>query len=225
MHFRWIDQFDLFLLDFDGLLVDTERLHFAAYQALCQKHGCRLTWDFDHYCGIAHKDGNISAALYTEFPQLLAKEPDWNRLYAEKKQLYLDLLQQGKIALMPGVEDFLKALSIRKIKRCVVTNSWATQVKLIRLAQPILDTIPVWITREQYENSKPAPDGYLKAIELLADHADRIVGFEDTFRGIQALKETVAKPILICSDRHPQLKESGLQGISRFSSFESVKLG
>lgn len=218
MHFRWIEKFDLFLLDFDGLLVDTERLHFAAYRTLCQKHGVALPWDFDHYCGIAHKDGNISAALYAEFPQLLAKAPDWNLLYAEKKQIYMDLLQNGQVSLLPGVEEFLKALSIRKTKRCVVTNSWAPQVKLIRQILPILDTIPVWITREHYEKSKPAPDGYLKAIELLADHADRIVGLEDTFRGIQALKETRAEPVLICSDKHPQLKESGLQGISRFSS-------
>lgn len=222
MHFRWIEQFDLFLLDFDGLLVDTERLHYAAYQTLCKNRGFALPWNFERYCGIAHHDGKIAPALYAELPELYAKEPNWNVLYAEKKQAYMELLRAGKITLLPGVEELLKALSIRKTKRCVVTNSWEEHVKLIRGALPILNTIPVWITREQYERSKPAPDGYFKAIELLADSSDRIVGFEDTLRGIQALKETRARPILICSNEHPQLKESALSGISRFSSLVDI---
>lgn len=222
MHFKWIEQFDLFLLDFDGLLVDTERLHFAAYVAMCQKHGFNLEWDFDRYCLIAHRDVGISEAIYKEFPELYVKEPDWNVLYAEKKQAYLDLLKQGKLTLLPGVENFLKALSIRKIKRCVVTNSLEEHVKFIRNALPILDTIPVWITREQYARAKPAPDGYMKAIELLADASDRIVGFEDTYRGIQALRSTSAKPVLICHDTHPQLTEVSLKGIKRFSSLEEI---
>jgi HAD superfamily hydrolase (TIGR01509 family) len=225
MHFKWIDKFDLFLLDFDGLLVDTERLHYAAYQRMCKNRGFLLPWDFNRYCEIAHYDGGIAPVLYAEIPKLHTLQPDWSVLYAEKKQAYMDILKEGKISLLPGVEEFLKVLSIRKIKRCVVTNSWEEQIKWIRAALPILNTIPVWITREQYEKAKPAPDGYLKAIDLLADHSDRIVGFEDTFRGIQALKETRAEPILICSDKHPQLKEAGLKGISRFTSFEHIKLG
>ncbi len=224
MHFRWIEQFDLFLLDFDGLLVDTEQLHFAAYQTMCKNHGCILPWDFNHYCEIAHYDTGISNAIYSTLPELYAKEPHWNVLYAEKKQAYMDLLKKGKVALLPGVENFLKALSIRKIKRCVVTNSAEEQVKLIRSFHTILNTIPVWITREQYERAKPAPDGYLKAIELLADSSDRIVGFEDSLRGIQALKATDARPVLICPDQHPQLKETALNGISRFSSLDAVTL-
>ncbi len=32
----------------------------------------------------------------------------------------------------------------------------------------------------------PAPDAYLKALELLADPGDRIIGFEDSLRGVQS---------------------------------------
>lgn len=222
MHFKWIERFNLFLLDFDGLLVDTERLHFAAYQAMCKRHGFALKWSFNDYCQIAHKEVRIAEAIYATFPELFSQQPDWNILYAEKKEAYLDLLKEGRIKLMPGVDQFLQALSQRKIKRCVVTNSLEEHVKLIRSALPILDTIPVWITREQYDRPKPAPDGYLKAIELLADVGDRIIGFEDTYRGIQSLMGTAATPILICPSDHPQLSESGLKKVSHFVTFEQA---
>ncbi|MGD0665742.1 MAG: HAD hydrolase-like protein, partial [Rhabdochlamydiaceae bacterium] len=45
----WTDKFDLFLFDFDGLLVDTEELHFKAYQMLCQGRGYKLPWDINRF--------------------------------------------------------------------------------------------------------------------------------------------------------------------------------
>nr|NGX47140.1 hypothetical protein [Chlamydiota bacterium] len=100
---RWMKQFDLFLLDLDGLLVDTEPLHFAAYQTLCKRHGYELSWDLQEYLGIAHaSSGGLQKAIH---PHLGGK--DWNALYQEKKKIYLELLHSEEIALLPGVEAFL----------------------------------------------------------------------------------------------------------------------
>ena len=43
---NWISNYDLFLFDLDGLLVDTEKLHFEAYKRLCSRFGYELAWDF-----------------------------------------------------------------------------------------------------------------------------------------------------------------------------------
>ncbi len=81
---------------------------------------------------------------------------------------------------MPGVEELLKELIELKSKRAVVTNSTKEQIETIKELLPLLKSIPLWITREDYENPKPAPDGYLKAMEVLADSGDRVIGFEDS---------------------------------------------
>eukprot|EP00958_Prasinococcus_capsulatus_P025129 scaffold4120_cov400-Prasinococcus_capsulatus_cf.AAC.23 len=46
----------------------------------------------------------------------------------------------------------------------------------------------VMLGQEDYENSKPAPDGYLKAARLLGVDPGACVGFEDAPFGFQALK-------------------------------------
>ena len=33
----WIKKYQLFLFDFDGLLVNTEEMHFLAYKQMCEK--------------------------------------------------------------------------------------------------------------------------------------------------------------------------------------------
>ncbi|MCI0382248.1 MAG: HAD family phosphatase [Chlamydiae bacterium] len=220
---KWLDKFDLFLFDFDGLLVNTEELHHSAYVEMCRRRGFELTWNFDKFCSIAHRDADsLQQAIYEEFPKLLAEEPRWEVLYSEKKQAYEMFLKKGKIELLPGVEGVLRSLATSRKKRCIVTNSFRSQIELIKQALPILQTIPVWITRENYKNPKPAPDAYLKAIDLLADPGDQIIGFEDSLRGIQALVQTQAKAVLVCSPKHPQLKEAICKQVFHYASFEKI---
>lgn len=220
---RWIERFDLFLFDLDGLLVNTERLHFEAYRTLCSQYGYDIPWNFAQYLGVAHSSAEgLRQALH---PHLEARGGEWKTIYSEKKRIYLESLNKGKLSLMPGVEPLLKELASAGLKRCVATHSTREQVEVIKHWLPVLKTIPLWITREDYEAPKPAPDAYLKAIELLADPGDRIIGFEDSFRGLQALQGTSAHPVLICDPKHPQMKEVSLSGISHYPSFELIPSG
>ncbi len=217
---RWIEKFDLFLFDLDGLLVNTEMLHYEAYRSLCSHYGYQLPWNFSEYLEVAHASSEgLREALY---PHLASQGGEWSSIYAMKKKIYQESLNKGKLSLMPGVEALLQELAGARLKRCVATHSTKEQVETIKHHLPILKTIPVWITREDYESPKPAPDAYLKAIELLADPGDRIVGFEDSFRGLQALRATLALPVLICDPKHRQLKSEELVGTVHYPSFEKI---
>lgn len=216
---KWISRFQLFLFDFDGLLVNTEHLHFQAYINMLAQRGFKLEWSFAKWCEMAHLNAEaLREGLYAEFPDL---EPNWALLYAEKKQAYFDLISSGKVELMPGVERLLKELAKAGIRRCVVTNASLPQVKIISSHISILKTIEHWVTREDYENPKPSPDSYLRAIQLYGKPGDKIIGFEDSIRGIQALKQTPALPVLICPSHHPLL-ELVAEGVVHFESLEQI---
>lgn len=217
---HWIERFDLFLLDLDGLLVDTEALHYEAYKTLCARYDYELPWTFYEYLHVAH--GSADGLKKTIYPHLREKVNDWDALYQEKSKIYMQLLESGKLSLMPGVEGFLEELSWGRFKRCVATHSSKAMIEIIKHSLPILKTIPVWISREDYEDPKPAPDAYLKAMELLADPGDQVIGFEDSVRGIQALQGANAFPILICDPVHPQLKEDALVDIKHFPTIQSI---
>ncbi len=220
---HWIYNYQLFLFDFDGLLVNTEEVHFAAYRRLCRLYGFELNWSFDRYCQAAHyHPEGLRDQIYAEFPALREKEPSWDILYAQKKQAMLDLVQEGAIHLMPGVCKLLSELQKSHIKRCVVTHSPDNLVQEIRKQNPILDTIPVWITREDYSLPKPHPECYQIAIQRLAQENDRVIGFEDTPRGLKALMGSSAEPVLICTAQYPEIPGFLQSGVRHYSSLEQV---
>ncbi len=219
---NWIRDFQLFLFDFDGLLVDTEGLHFAAYVNALARRGYRLDWSFAQYSELAHLNNTaIREGLYAEFPDL---DPNWDRIYAEKKEAYVELLASGKLKLMPGVEPLLKALEKAGIRRCVVTHSLLEHTLPIRAKLPVLNSIPKWITREDYDKPKPDPECYLRAIQLYGQPGDRIIGFEDSVRGLQALKGTPALPVLVCPSHHPLLELATEGGVLHFETFERIPM-
>ncbi len=216
----WIHKFQLFLFDFDGLLVNTEHLHYQAYVNMLANHGCEVDWSFAKFCALAHLNADaLKEQIYAEFPNL---NSDWKMLYGEKKTIYLELLKSGKVELMPGVKELLKELKKANIQRCVVTNSTFEQTQMVCANNPVLQTIPHWITREDYDKPKPNPECYLRAIELYGKKGDRIIGFEDSLRGISALMQTPVLPILICSSHHPLLDEA--KGAIHFQSFKDISL-
>lgn len=205
---KLIKKFQLFLFDFDGLLVNTEYLHFEAYQEMCRSRGFELKWDFIRFCKAGHLDSSgLREGIYADLPGLYEQEPRWEILYEEKKEAYLQCLKSGKLQLMPGVKEVLETLDTANVKRCVVTNSTKEQTDWIKGVLPELSSIPIWITREDYSLPKPAPDGYLKALELLKKPGERAVGFEDTLKGLKSLWEAkVDHCVLICPPDHPQLE-------------------
>lgn len=222
---KWIDEYQLFLFDFDGLLVNTEEIHYLAYKKMCHQRGFELLWDFPYYCSIAHysSDG-LRQQIYADFPQLEAQQPNWEVLYAEKKQAFLHLLRNGSVHMMPGAEALLQLLAQKNKKRCIVTHSAHELVKTIRSQQPILNTIPHWITRENYSRPKPDSECYLTAIQKLADPHEKVIGFEDSPRGLTALLGTRAKSVLVSSIPYPEISQFVEQGASYFKKLDAINL-
>ncbi len=222
---HWIQEYDLILFDFDGLLVNTEQLHFEAYRLMCRARGVDLSWDFEKYCSFAHADSKgLREQIYLENPGLQQSEPRWEVLYEEKKKAYLELLSQGGLELMPGVEWLLQLLAEQKVSRCVVTNSFREQIEAIRGQLPILQTIPYWITREDYTRLKPDPEPYQTALKRLSKPGDRVIGFEDTLRGWEALHAAGIPGIVVSSCLSPAFRSILANlGVLQLGSFEDLK--
>jgi beta-phosphoglucomutase len=81
----WMHNFDLFLFDFDGLLVDTERLQFQAYVNTLANRGVDLGWDYSRFCQLAHLNASaLREEICRKFPEL---EPLGKRFIKRKKLL------------------------------------------------------------------------------------------------------------------------------------------
>lgn len=189
---------DACLLDLDGVLVRTEELHHEAYRRMCAERGQALGWSFERYCLAAHYGRDrLRDELARELPALFAREPRWEVLYAEKSAIYLDLLGAGGAELMPGADELLRRLAERGAPRAIVTNSTAEQAALLRRHLPLLESIPEWVTRQDYRSAKPAPDAYVEAVRRLGVPAGRCLGLEDTPRGVEALSRAGVRAVLV----------------------------
>lgn len=220
---QWIHRYQLFLFDFDGLLVNTEDLHFQAYIHMCAQRGFHLNWDFHQFSAAAHHSATgLRDQIYAEFPDLYAQEPVWQVLYAEKKQAFLDLVQKGHAQLMPGVKELLFNLTQAQIRSCVVTHSPLAVIQLIREQNPLLNAIPHWITREDYSQPKPHAECYELAIQRFALSGDRVIGFEDSPRGFKALQQTSALPVLICPLNSPYLNSFLHPALNYYPAFDQI---
>lgn len=217
----WILEYSPIFFDFDGLLVNTEHLHYQAYQRMMESNGSSFPWDFPTFAGVAHKSSHGLRELITSHAPTLVEKHSWDALYHQKKDEYAKLLEAGDLDLMPGAQTILETVQMAKIPHAVVTNSTREQVEKIRSKIPVLNNIPHWITREDYENPKPAPDGYLKAIEVLGK-SEKMLGFEDALRGFRALEEASITPVLICPQDHPQMGEISKETIHYYPSLASL---
>ena len=218
---QWIHDYDLYLFDFDGLLVNTEALHHKAYQTMCRNRGFELTWSFSEYATIAHSDPtNIRRQIYKAFPKLKEVDPHWDLLYKEKTEAYLSILGRGEVELMPGVKHFLRELEMRHKKMCVVTNSRFDMVEPIIDHNPALEVIQYWVTREDYGVPKPDPECYRMAMERYLSPGGRAIGFEDSPRGLNALLGAGAEPVMITTIDYMEIPELLGRGAKRFGSFD-----
>ena len=173
------------VFDMDGVLVDSEPVFFEAVNELLKPAGKRIEWeDYQHLLGstMSHTWRSVLETV---------------GLDVEEAQQYLDgygdtlikLLRRPR-TLLPGVEPLIAALRRQRIPIAVATASrlaWAEAVLGEGAGVP-LDTFDAVVSREQVENSKPAPDLYLKAAERLSTSPERCIAIEDTIPGIASAK-------------------------------------
>lgn len=221
---RTLEAIDLFLFDLDGLLVDTEMLHWKAYRSMCEIFGCRLDWEYSAYLQLAggSSDG-IQRRLHQELPQLFSGRT-WEELYAVKKQKFLELLASSAIPLMPGVQECLPRLARLQKPMVVVTHSPKAVVERVRTAHSVFSSITHWISREMYDAPKPAPDGYIAACLGQRVPPERAVGFEDSVRGVDSLLAAGVYPVLVNACDRTAQSYCRRKGVCVMSSLSEVAL-
>ena len=213
----WFLDYSPIFFDLDGLLINSEPLHYRAYKMALEQEGIVLPWDFSTYLSKAHQDSSTLRLSISSLCPALSDQKAWKAFYLQKKEAFEKLLIDEEILLMPGAQTMVETVQCAGIPHAVVTNSTRRQTELIREKIPFLKAIPHFITREDYALPKPSPDAYLKAIEQVG-YSDKMIGFEDSRRGVEALRSAKITSVLIGS----QVDEHPIDADHHYSSFEAL---
>jgi len=172
--------FEAILFDYDGVLVDSEPVHFACWYDLLRNVGIELTWEAYHtrFSGISH------LGLIEQFAELrdppVPHEQMWE-IYGKKQQVYRQKTEDGKL-LLPATCDMLRSLAGHRL--AVVTSSARADVETQLSNAGVRDCFEVVVCRDDVQALKPAPDCYLRAAELLGIRHALVL--EDSQPGIAA---------------------------------------
>ena len=180
------------LWDNDGVLVDTEHLYFlATRQTLATR-------------GIAIDEAQYLELFLQQSRGILhfAHENGWSeveleRARRERSALYSAMLRE-KSRVIDGVEEVLAALHGRYTMG-IVTSSQREHFDIIHAASGLLKYFQFVITSGDYQNPKPHPEPYLKAIDRVRVPKDACIVVEDSERGLAAATAAGLRCIIVPS--------------------------
>ena len=173
--------FDAILFDFDGVLADTEPVHFAAWAQALAPLGITFHWDFfrEHCVGI---DDRSMVPLFTALADPpFDPEAIWAR-HPEKVNLFRRWTLESP-PFAPELDGFLKRLHGAH-KLAVVTASARIEIEPLLAAGGIAGHFDALVCGKEAGRNKPAPDPYLHAAKLLDAKNPLVV--EDSEAGIAA---------------------------------------
>ncbi|WP_414829727.1 HAD family hydrolase [Alteromonas sp. H39] len=170
------------LFDHDGTLIDSEATHFQLWQEVLSPYG--ITLDENFYCaemaGIPVNQNAKDVVRHFAMdvnPQVLA-----NAKHAKTR----GFLQSQAFPLMPYAKEALAACAEAGYTLGIVTGGSGLSVQRTLKAYGFEQWIQVVVAAEDVEQSKPAPDCYLKAAAQLGANSQHCIAVEDTQHGLEA---------------------------------------
>lgn len=169
------------VFDYDGVIADTEPLHWKSWVALLAPYNYELGWE--EYCSLGRgvDDAQIYEALRNQAS--LPDEAEFLRQNIERKRMVREWSLQ-QIPIPRETIALLHALERHPIG--LVTTSKRAEVEPVLRAAHIYGRFDALVFGEDVKAPKPAPDPYLLAAQKLGVSAG--IAFEDSEPGLESAR-------------------------------------
>ena len=168
------------IFDFDGVITDTDVLHFRAFNEVLASYGIKFTLRDYYREWLGLNDLDLFKMLVSK-GQLKVDLQDIDGLIKKKNHLFEELAKtEGRI--IDGVRDFLDLLRQNNIAIAIYSGSLLSEIELILEEGRLRDYFEQIVSAEQVKVGKPDPEGFLLALERLNETR------EDAHWGIEAAK-------------------------------------
>ena len=164
------------LFDLDGVVFDTEPQYTIFWGSQCRLYHPERP-------GLEHEiKGSTLQQIYDKW---------WNGELEKERDIVTQRLNdfeaQMDYSYIAGFEAFIRDLRQHGVKTAVVTSSNMPKMESVFRARPefksLFDAI---LTSEDFAESKPSPDCYLKGAERFGVSPDECVVLEDSINGLKS---------------------------------------
>jgi len=171
------------VLDFDGLILDTETPLYVSWQEVCEVH--HVPMDHAWWASLLTAQADPPEA-YDLLEQSSTIPFDRGLIRQTRYARELELIAGQK--LLPGVPELIAQARALSLRVGIASNSeraWVTG-HLARLG--LLEEIDQIRCRDDVLHPKPSPDSYLAVLEAYGIPAVQAIAFEDSPAGVTAAK-------------------------------------
>jgi len=187
------------LFDFDGVIVNSEPLHFQAFHEVLKDEGVELT-ETEYYQDLLGFDDR-GAVVHLFEKRGLPLEPKVRlRILGRKTRAMQALIQRRSIKPLPGVEQLVRGLW-RQHRLAICSGALGDEIDTLLQAISLRDCFSVIVSADDVTQGKPHPEGYLLAAKLLGEQAHRPIApkdcliIEDAPQVIEAVKHVGFKTL------------------------------
>lgn len=170
------------IFDMDGVLIDAKEWHYAALNKALALFGHEIS-RYDHlttFDGLPTKKKLEMLSVIHRLP------PKLHSFINEMKQQYtMDLVHQQCKPLFIH-EYALSHLKSKGYLLAVASNSVRNTVEVMMQKAALMQYLDVMLSNQDVENSKPAPDMYIKAMQELRVTPEETLVLEDNDNGVKA---------------------------------------
>lgn len=182
------------IFDLDGLMLDTEPVAMRAMaQAIREKNGWEMTFAFFRQL-IGHARSDTYGYFEAEYG--FTKE-ETNAVRDRTAALIVEAIGRGEGRPKKGLNELLDLLDEKAVPRVVASSSPRSQIlqklRMVGLLHRINSLVSGW----EVSQSKPAPDIFLKAAELIAAPPENCLVLEDSPAGLLAAKRAGMAAIMV----------------------------
>jgi beta-phosphoglucomutase-like phosphatase (HAD superfamily) len=204
------------LFDMDGLIVDTEPIHFHAFRDYLRQFEVEMPESLMR--------GLVGFSEAENMRDLKAKygiETPVEEMVLRRRAIYLELVRTEPLTVFPGFWELTEEIAKRGLKQAVVSSSTRDQVEIVlpRLFEMRPDLrgpdnhFDAVVTGSDITHTKPAPDIYLLAAEKVGVPPEECLAFEDTPPGVKAATSAGCTAVAVPNEYSRGLEFPGAQAV------------
>jgi HAD superfamily hydrolase (TIGR01509 family) len=196
------------IFDCDGVIADTEPIHMGAFGRVLAEEGIELTEEdyFAHY--LAFDDRGCFNRAFGERGAELS--PDQLKALITRKAGYVTLAMQSSLQLLPGAAEFIR-LAADRYPLAIASGALRAEIETVVNYGGLAECFRAIVSAEDVPRSKPFPDPFIKALELLnLSTTDRIeprecLVIEDSVHGVRAANQAAMRCLAV-TNSYPREK-------------------
>lgn len=191
-------QYQAVVFDMDGVIFDTERLVIEFWKEVAKKHNIP---NVEHTC--IQCLGANRVRTREIFLENYGADFPFDPYRAEVTELFNTHYKGVPLPTKPGVRELLSYLQEQDIKVGLASSTAQHLVRDEIGTAGLLPYFQTLVCGDMVEHSKPAPDIFLKACEILNADPTKSIAIEDSFNGIRSAHCAGMTPIMVPDQVQP----------------------